>query len=653
VAAWTLAAVSFGVSLASAQTESTPLSAKHRKWREEEAVHLITDQEEKVFEKLSTDEERERFIAAFWEARDPTPGTSRNEFRERYQERIKEANRLFRGHGAPGWRTEQGRIYILLGPPKERRSFDHIGELWPVSLWFYQTDDPALPPFFYLLFYRKGGTGPYRLWQPINEGPAALLAVPSSDITHYDRQRVYAMFQRWDADLHQAVVAPVPGQSSASAQFDYQQILGVLEDYPNRSLNPAIGGRYQPGRGIVETDFVFRKLDVSPLVALLPSDNGVFLHYALEAAPEQLSYAQFEKTFYTVFDLEVQLETREGQAVYQIQHRREIEVPEASWNDVRQRPLSLQGRFPVIPGEFRLRVLIRSRTGRVFDTVETELGVLEAVDASQLLPASFFQSRDTFEGQVAFQIQDALVVPHPRANYQAGGKLRAFLVLAPSEEQEPVEIRGQIVRGEEVIHTLTQQFQRQEGNEPALVGFELSLGAELAPGDYALKVELGSGQERFLPFAVEGPSLVPPLVNSEPEAPTTDGKWNVERARQHLALGQNAEALESLAEAVRRSPDLDSARMQLAVLAVGVGKPDLALEAVVPALMRAPFHYDFLALAGYASELLGRLDDAARYYERAREASKPDDKLLRALASVYDRLGEKEKAEAVRKQISG
>jgi GWxTD domain-containing protein len=160
----------------SAVMAASPLSEKHRLWLEEEVVYIITTREKEVFLEMPSDEARDRFIATFWEARDPTPGTSRNEFRDEHNERLREAKRLFRGFGPPGHKSQRGRIYVQLGSPRERRTYDHVGQLWPVELWFYNVEHPKLPPFFYLLFYRKAGAGDYRLWDPITDGPTALFA---------------------------------------------------------------------------------------------------------------------------------------------------------------------------------------------------------------------------------------------------------------------------------------------------------------------------------------------------------------------------------------------------------------------------------------------------------------------------------------------
>jgi tetratricopeptide (TPR) repeat protein len=270
-----------------------------------------------------------------------------------------------------------------------------------------------------------------------------------------------------------------------------------------------------------------------------------------------------------------------------------------------------------------------------------------------MVQAGFFQRRERFGTQLAFHFTDTFPVPHPTAIYRPGGALRAFLVLMPPETREPLQVKGEILFGEEVLHKVDQEFTGGTRGQPALMAFEIGLRSSLMPGAHRLELELSSGQKRSLPFTVElGPELIPPLVNSPAEAPNTSGLWNVERAKQHIALGQNLAALESLENAIERTPELESARLQLGVLALGLGQPERALNGIVPGLMNDPFHYDMLVLAGYASEQLGQLDQAVKYYERARAAEQADEKLLRALASLYEKLGEMDKAAAVRQEIS-
>jgi GWxTD domain-containing protein len=94
------------------------LGKTYKKWLDEDVVWIITDEERKAFKQLSNDEERDQFIEAFWQRRDPTPDTEENEFKEEHYRRIEYANEHFAA-GIPGWKTDRGRIYIMYGPPDE------------------------------------------------------------------------------------------------------------------------------------------------------------------------------------------------------------------------------------------------------------------------------------------------------------------------------------------------------------------------------------------------------------------------------------------------------------------------------------------------------------------------------------------------------
>ena len=85
----------------------------YKKWLDEDVVYIITDEERAAFKQLSNDEERDNFIEAFWQRRDPTPDTEENEYKEEHYQRIAYANEHFAA-GVPGWRTDRGRhLYRL------------------------------------------------------------------------------------------------------------------------------------------------------------------------------------------------------------------------------------------------------------------------------------------------------------------------------------------------------------------------------------------------------------------------------------------------------------------------------------------------------------------------------------------------------------
>ncbi len=67
--------------------------------------------------------ERKNFREEFWKRRDLDPSTEENEFKMEYFNRIEKANDLFISEGRPGWLTDRGSIYILLGPPMNRLTY--------------------------------------------------------------------------------------------------------------------------------------------------------------------------------------------------------------------------------------------------------------------------------------------------------------------------------------------------------------------------------------------------------------------------------------------------------------------------------------------------------------------------------------------------
>ncbi len=112
------------------------------KWLEEDVRYIITDQERADFQKLTTDDQRDKFVEAFWAHRNPTPGSVENTFKEEHYRRIAYANTHFAA-GAPGWKTDRGQIYIVYGPPdhvEKKSKGSGLGQptQYPSEMWRYK-----------------------------------------------------------------------------------------------------------------------------------------------------------------------------------------------------------------------------------------------------------------------------------------------------------------------------------------------------------------------------------------------------------------------------------------------------------------------------------------------------------------------------------
>lgn len=108
-------------------------------WADGPVSYILTRDEEDLWEELATREEREAFIEWFWERRDEDLRDDRNEYREAFYERVAEANDRY--HGLPrGWRSDQGRIHVVLGRPHAVRP--EFGVPNDAVIWTYYTVGP-------------------------------------------------------------------------------------------------------------------------------------------------------------------------------------------------------------------------------------------------------------------------------------------------------------------------------------------------------------------------------------------------------------------------------------------------------------------------------------------------------------------------------
>ncbi|HXI44472.1 MAG TPA: GWxTD domain-containing protein [Bryobacteraceae bacterium] len=162
LAAWQAAPAQQSADADQKQTERA--ATPYAKWLNEDVVYIIDDKERAAFERLTTDEERVKFIEQFWLRRE-TPGTSPEKVKQEHYRRIAYANEHFRmASGSPGWRTDRGHMYILYGPPDELENHPKGGgqTSYPFEAWKYQHVDGIGDDLFFM-FIDRTGTSDYRL----------------------------------------------------------------------------------------------------------------------------------------------------------------------------------------------------------------------------------------------------------------------------------------------------------------------------------------------------------------------------------------------------------------------------------------------------------------------------------------------------------
>jgi len=340
--------------------QKEPISSSSRQWFEEVVPYIITDAEKKVFENLPNEEERGRFIDRFWEKRDPDPATPENEFKTAYFKRIALANKSFGASGISGWRTDRGKIFILLGPPQEiQRDFNPASanaltmsaarETWN----YWNLANPRLPYNLEFSFLDKYGTGNYVMETSLI--PRAGGNVPFDTATlsyHFDRMEILA----------EAMKNPFEGEEKLREMITTQ----VAYDH--------IPFRYEA--------LNFKGTERSTYVPLF-----------LEIPYSKLAGKRTEDKFLYSLTLMISLSSPMGQSLFQKSKEVRLEHSEQEARLLEGQPCRIQTAISWPPGNYGIHVLVLdNNTGKV-GTAHGDF-VVRDFTGGELVMSDIFLSRE-------------------------------------------------------------------------------------------------------------------------------------------------------------------------------------------------------------------------------------------------------------------
>jgi GWxTD domain-containing protein len=219
------------------------LKGPYKKWVDQDVHWIITDQELKAFKSLSNDEERDAFIEAFWQRRNPNPDSPENEFREEHYRRIEYSNEHFAA-GKPGWKTDRGHMYIAYGKPDSidshpsggtyDRPMDEGGgttSTYPFETWHYRYLE-GIGENIDIEFVDTCMCGDYHMTIDRSEKDA-LLHVPGAGQTLYEQMGMAKQADRFHGGLESLGTGPMSSMQQ-SKQFDR------LEQYAKLQAPPVI-----------------------------------------------------------------------------------------------------------------------------------------------------------------------------------------------------------------------------------------------------------------------------------------------------------------------------------------------------------------------------------------------------------------------------
>jgi GWxTD domain-containing protein len=218
------------------------LSKTYKKWLDEDVRWIITDEEQKAFKLLSNDEERDQFIEAFWQRRDPTPDTIENEFKEEHYRRMAYANEHFAA-GIPGWKSDRGRIYIMYGPADEIESHPSGGSYqrpmeegggetstFPFEDWRYRYLE-GIGQEVIIEFVDTCMCGDYHMTMDRSEKDA-LLYTPNAGLTLYEQMGMASKADRFSGGGLERLGTGPFSTNNQTKQFDRLEQFYKLQKPP-------------------------------------------------------------------------------------------------------------------------------------------------------------------------------------------------------------------------------------------------------------------------------------------------------------------------------------------------------------------------------------------------------------------------------------
>src|SRR3989441_5528901 len=354
------AAILFAFSGIAFGQKKQKLEKNFRDWLERDVAYIITKDERDAFLKVTNDEARGKFIENFWEIRNPTPGTPTNNYKDEIYQRIAFADARFGiGSGQEAWITDRCLTYIPLGPPQQKQMFRNSANLYPIEIWFYGGANPALPPFFYVMFYQREGSGDYRFYSPYTDGPDKL----ATGVQAINSRSAALRMIRNSAGPEVARIAltllpdePVD-ETTGSVSLESDILLNSIKNLANLPANRDDILRRRANREAVTSRLLLagRNLDIVTLPAR-DSRGLTRLDYALRLhSPSDLSLAEEKdgRYSYTV-EVRVRVFSSENKLIFTQEKTLADSITKKRLDTIKDKVFGYEGTLPLPPGKYRL-----------------------------------------------------------------------------------------------------------------------------------------------------------------------------------------------------------------------------------------------------------------------------------------------------------
>ncbi len=342
------------------------LSKPYKKWLDEDVSYIITDEERSAFKQLSNDEERDNFIEAFWQRRDPTPDTEENEFKEEHYQRIAYANEHFAA-GVPGWKTDRGRIYIVFGKPDEtdshpsggtyERPMDEGGgetSTFPFEDWRYRYIE-GIGQEVIIEFVDTCMCGEYHMTMDRSEKDA-LLMTPNAGLTMWEQMGMANKAQRFSGNGLERLGTGPESSMLQTKEFDRLDQFAKLQQAPKvkfTDLEEAVNSKVilNPMPFDVKVDYV-----------KVTSDT-VLVPIVIQMKNRDITFVNKEGVQRGTVNIFARLSTLTGKIVQTFEDTVQVDVPAELLPKTAENASVYPRALPLRPGLYKLNIAVKDVNG--------------------------------------------------------------------------------------------------------------------------------------------------------------------------------------------------------------------------------------------------------------------------------------------------
>ncbi len=648
------------------------LSEDYREWLEMEVVYIITDIEKDIFLGLETREERTRFIEAFWNRRDLDRATLENEFQLEHYRRLDFANKnLGRETPRPGWRTDRGRMYIILGEPVEIQNFDGYSELVATELWIYRGEpNDGLPPRFNLMFYKDNDIGEYELYDPVSDGPQAILRAGYAGQNYQVNQNsAMPIITNISLDLARATLTIDLTENTGYDMFsgrnqidpielnirpamNASRTMANIEMLPTRKVDTRDLEGFKRFGHKVTADYSFKFFPSRSVYAVLYGPEATpFLHFGFEIDPSHFTLESNEDgtRHYTTLDVDLEVRDLQGRAVAYNLNQPLLQLSGSQFQEASSYPIAYRDNYPLIPGNYKVSIVLKNRATKDYTATEFDLyvpGIEEDKPSLSDVVLGYDGENAMTDATThrAFQVGSVEIYPAAENAFAMGSTTSAFVQVLNAEPGQKLHFQ---ILGAEMEVMDEQIIDAEEGGvvqEMALLGLD--------GGFYTLRVQIVGPDgavlaSKLAPLTVSPRNEVarPAFIYRHSFNTEIPGYLDVTLGNELMASGQVEAAKAAFEKAVAiDNPQLPVARWRLASIVLFDRDADRALELLTPLEQDFPNEYEVVEGLGFAYYIKQDYARAKDYFERSAGIRTPDTTALNALGDCYERAGENEKA---------